>query len=230
MVDASLDWAGVTRVGAVLDVGCGIGGSSRHIATRFGAAATGVTLSPVQVERAEALTRTAGLEQRVSFRVADALALPFPDASFDLVWSLESGEHMPDKDKFMGEMLRVLKPGGRLILVTWCCRDGVLTDKEQKLLQRICKAYFLPAWCSINRYAAIADTLGLRGVKTDDWSADVAPFWRAVIDTALTPRGIWGLLKAGLGTLKGALVMPLMQVGLRQGLIRFVLLTGTKPE
>ncbi len=54
------------------------------------------------------------------------------------------------------------------------------------------------------------------------------PFWRAVIDTALTPQGLFGLLKSGLKTIKGAIVMPLMQQGLRRGLIKFNLLTATK--
>ena len=94
MVDKVLDWAGVTRVSDVLDVGCGIGGSTRHIARRFGCKGTGITLSPVQVGIANARTQKAGL-QGVSFQVADALKMPFQDNSFDLVWSLESGEVRP---------------------------------------------------------------------------------------------------------------------------------------
>ena len=233
MVDAVLDWSGVRDVNAVLDVGCGVGGSSRHIARRYGASARGVTLSPVQVQRADALTKEAGLEGSVAFQVADALALPFEDASFDLVWSLESGEHMPDKQKFMSEMERVAKPGGRIILVTWCCRElqpgeAAFSDGDQRLLDRLCAAYFLPPWVPLSTYSSIASDLGLRDIRTDDWSADVQPFWRAVIETALTPQGVMGLLKSGLGTIKGALVMPLMQQGLRRGLIRFNLLTATK--
>jgi SAM-dependent methyltransferase len=45
-------------------------------------------------------------------QVMDALAMKFPDNSFDLVWACESGEHMPDKKKYVEEMVRVLKPGG----------------------------------------------------------------------------------------------------------------------
>lgn len=45
--------------------------------------------------------------------------MPFADNSFDLVWSMESGEHMPDKTKFMGELTRVAAPGGKVIIVTW---------------------------------------------------------------------------------------------------------------
>ncbi len=55
-------------------------------------------------------------------QVADALQQPFDDNTFDLVWSLESGEHMPDKKQFVGELARVCAPGGRIIIVTWCHR------------------------------------------------------------------------------------------------------------
>jgi len=71
----------------------------------------------------------------VSVKVADALNMPFENDSFDLVWSLESGEHMPDKEKFVNEMIRVAKPGSKIILCTWCHRDlkegEELTKKEK---------------------------------------------------------------------------------------------------
>lgn len=91
MVDNVLAWAGATAAADVLDVGCGVGGSTRHLARKFGARGTGITLSPVQVGIANQRTAQAGLVG-VRFSVADALHMPFPDASFDLVWSLESGE------------------------------------------------------------------------------------------------------------------------------------------
>lgn len=103
----------------MLDVGCGVGGSSRHIARKFGCAAQGITLSPVQAARAGELSAAAGLAGRVRFDVADALQQPFADGSYDLVWSLESGEHMPDKARFVNELARVTAPGGRVIIVTW---------------------------------------------------------------------------------------------------------------
>jgi tocopherol O-methyltransferase len=58
----------------------------------------------------------------------------------------------------------------------------------QALLSRICDAYYLPDWCSISRYCALAEELQLEGIKTADWSLEVQPFWRAVIDSALTWR------------------------------------------
>ena len=54
-----------------------------------------------------------------NFELVDALNMSYPDNSFDLVWGCESGEHMPDKEKYVQEMARVLKPGGRLVIATW---------------------------------------------------------------------------------------------------------------
>jgi ubiquinone/menaquinone biosynthesis C-methylase UbiE len=155
LIDEVLQWANVTATAPataaaintaaapfkVVDVGCGIGGSSRHIARKFaggGAVATtqgctteGVTLSPYQAQRATELAQEQGLEDKCRFQVADALDMPFQDNEFDLVWSLESGEHMPNKTKFVDELFRVAKPGtGKILIVTWCHRD--LEDGETR--------------------------------------------------------------------------------------------------
>ena len=107
-------WAGCAEgtPTRVLDVGCGIGGASRHLAKGFGpdTSVTGITLSQKQAERANALAAEQGVPN-ASFLVMDALAMNFPDNTFDLVWACESGEHMPDKRKYVEEMVRVLKPG-----------------------------------------------------------------------------------------------------------------------
>ena len=90
----------------ILDVGCGIGGSARYLAQKFNSDANGVTLSPAQAARATELTRVAGLSERVTFDVCDALDLKFKDAAFDFIWSLESGEHMPDKRHLAAHLFR----------------------------------------------------------------------------------------------------------------------------
>ena len=78
-------------------------------------------MSPRQVASATKRTEAAGLSDWVRFKVQNVMELEFPDNQFDLVWSMESGEHMPDKDKFLGEMTRVLKPGRTFLMATWYC-------------------------------------------------------------------------------------------------------------
>jgi tocopherol O-methyltransferase len=215
----------------ILDVGCGIGGSSLYLAGKFAANVTGITLSPVQAERAKERAREFGLGNRTNFQVADALNMPFPDNSFDLIWSLESGEHMPDKVKFLQECHRVLKPGGTMIVVTWCHRpinDSPLTLEERKDLEEIYRVYCLPYVVSLPEYAEIARQLPLQNLRTADWSKAVAPFWNVVIDSTFTLQALWGLLFSGWSTIQGALSLGLMQRGYESGLIRFGLICGKK--
>ncbi|XP_072956286.1 probable tocopherol O-methyltransferase, chloroplastic isoform X2 [Typha angustifolia] len=219
----------------IVDVGCGIGGSSRYLAKKYGAQCQGITLSPVQAQRAASLAAAQGLAEQASFQVADALEQPFPDEEFDLVWSMESGEHMPDKRKFVSELARVAAPGATIIIVTWCHRDlspseDSLKPDELKLLNKICNAYYLPAWCSAADYVNIAKSLSLQDIRTTDWSENVAPFWPAVIRSALTWTGFTSLLRSGWKTIKGALVMPLMIEGFKKDLIKFAVITCRKPE
>ena len=166
MIDESLKFAGVTSVKKGVDVGCGIGGSSRYISRKFDAELTGITLSSFQRGRAEALTAQAGLQEKAKFEIADALQMPFQNSSFDLVWSMESGEHMPDKTRFINELKRVASPGGKIIVVTWCHRDlgpgETLTRVERGLLKLINKIYFLPPWVSVSDYVDIANAAGLK--------------------------------------------------------------------
>jgi len=231
LIDELIAWAEVTQAQQILDVGCGIGGSSLYLAEKFGASATGITLSPVQANRATERAQAAQLPAQ--FQVADALNMPFADDQFDLVWSLESGEHMPDKTAFLKECWRVLRPGGTLVMATWCHRPtappaGDLTAAERQQLAKIYEVYCLPYVISLPEYRAIAQSLGFQHLRTADWSAAVAPFWDVVIGSAITPASVVGLLRSGWTTIQAALSLGLMQQGYRSGLIRFGLLTATK--
>lgn len=234
MVDALLDWAGGTAnetVTRVLDAGCGVGGSARHLARRFGARVDGLTLSPVQKRIAEDLNETAGTQEQVRIQVADANHAPFEDASFDIVWSLESGEHMPDKKAFLTECLRVLRPGGRLILATWCHRpEGTpLTSRERQHLEKISAAYGRSlTWVPLTEYEAHLAELPVRDVRSDDWSNTVRPFWSAVIRSVFTPQGLRALVAGGWSMAKGAWGGLYMRSGIQSGLVRYVVLTAVK--
>jgi tocopherol O-methyltransferase len=233
IIEELLAWAKVKSAEKIIDVGCGIGGSTLYLAQKFNADATGITLSPAQAARATQRAQEVKLEEKVQFKVADALNIPFEDNNFDLVWSLESGEHMPDKTKFLQECYRVLKPGGTLILATWCHRPtnslaGELTADEKRHLEEIYRVYRLPYVISLPEYEAIALSCGFKNLRADDWSMAVAPFWDTVIDSAFEPKAIIGLLQSGWTTIEAALSLGLMSRGYQRGLVRFGLLCGSK--
>lgn len=233
LIEELLRWSQVEDVSQIVDVGCGIGGSSLYLAEKLNAHVQGITLSPVQAARASERAQVAGLADRTTFQVADALAMPFGDRCFDLVWSLESGEHMPDKLKFLQECYRVLQPGGTLMMATWCYRPVTpatpLTADEHRHLEDIYQVYRLPYVISLPEYEAITRSIGFQSIRTVDWSTAVAPFWDVVIDSAFTPEAVVGLLRSGWSTIQAALSLGLMRRGYEQGLVRFGVLCATKP-
>lgn len=239
LIEQLLKWASVDQAENIVDVGCGIGGSSLYLAEKFQASAVGITLSPVQAQRAGDRAQAAGmtwdsLPPRARFEVANALEMPFAENAFDFVWSMESGEHMPDKRQFLQECYRVLQPGGTFLMATWCHRPtdaadgGPLSADEQKHLQDIYEVYCLPHVISLPDYAAIAQDVGFQSIRTTDWSTAVAPFWDFVMGSALEPQALWGLLTSGWTTIRGALALGLMSRGYQRGLIRYGIVAATK--
>jgi ubiquinone/menaquinone biosynthesis C-methylase UbiE len=99
----------------LLDVGCGGGQSAIRLKELYPhLTVTGIDLSEVMI--AAARERAKRSRADVQFQVADAQAIPFPDASFDVVFSFGSAKHWPDPLKGLGECWRVLKPGGELLV------------------------------------------------------------------------------------------------------------------
>jgi SAM-dependent methyltransferase len=114
--EALASLAGFAPGAAVLDLGAGIGGPARWIAKRHPVSVTGLDLSLDYCRVAARLTARCGLEDRVRFVEGDALAMPFADASFDLVWTQHVASNIANRPQLYAEVARVLKPGGRFVL------------------------------------------------------------------------------------------------------------------
>ncbi|MEL7504818.1 MAG: methyltransferase domain-containing protein [Cyanobacteria bacterium J06554_6] len=209
----------------VLDVGCGIGGSSRILARDYGFAVTGITISPQQVKRAQTLTPP---QVNAQFQVDDALNLSFPDASFDVVWSIEAGPHMPDKARYAQEMLRVLKPGGILVVADWNQRDDrrrPLNWWERPVMRQLLDQWSHPAFSSIEGFSEQLEATGLVAgrVTTTDWTQETLPAWLdSIWQGIIRPKGF---LQFGLvGFIKSLREVPtflLMRLAFGAGLCRF---------
>lgn len=125
----------------VLDAGCGIGGSCIFLAKHYGCHVTGITLSAKQVETATKASIKYGINELASFHINDFCETTFPDESFDVVWGLESVCHAVDKNKFIQEAYRLLKPGGRLVVA-----DGFTLQDSYSLTEKNNMSKWLKGW------------------------------------------------------------------------------------
>jgi len=126
----------------VLDVGCGSGVVTREIARRVGSRglAVGLDPSPALLAAARELAEKAGFADRMEFREGDALRLPVPDRSFDVVVSVTVLSHVPKGEDAIPEFVRVLRPGGRLGVFDFDADMTVVTHPDRALTRRIVTA------------------------------------------------------------------------------------------
>lgn len=125
MNEVMMETATIRSSDKVLDAGCGIGGSSIFLAEQKGCDVTGISLSERQVQEARELVKKSEVEVKVKFEVMDYSATSFDNASFDVVWGCESICYADDKEQFIKEAFRLLRPGGRLVVA-----DGFVTKFE----------------------------------------------------------------------------------------------------
>lgn len=169
---AGIDAAGKT----VLDIGCGIGGPALTIAGRLGAArVVAVDVEEALLDGARRNARDAGLESKVAFQLITPGPLPFPDASFDIVFSKEAFLHVADKPALFAEILRVLRPGGVLAASDWL--RGEDSSAAWAAYQRLASYTIVPATAAQCR--AMLETAGFVHVSSRDRNAWYAPLARA---------------------------------------------------
>lgn len=95
----------------VLDVGCGLGGAARFVASRYGSRVTGIDLTQEYIEVGKTLSGWVAMSNSVALQQGSALAMPFEDASFDAGYMLHVGMNIEDKAALFSEVFRVLRPG-----------------------------------------------------------------------------------------------------------------------
>jgi len=114
------DLTAATGEDRVVDVGCGPGAAAREAARR-GADVIGIDPAPVMLKLARRLTRR---DASITWTEGAAEALPLPDGSATVLWSIATVHHWPDLDAGLGEARRVLAPEGRLLAVERRTRPG----------------------------------------------------------------------------------------------------------
>jgi len=100
----------------ILDIGSGVGGASRYLASAYGCRVTGLDLTEAYCQVAQLLADRIGLGQLIAYRQGSALDMPFENESFDIVWTQHTAMNIADKARLYAESWRVLKPGGLLAI------------------------------------------------------------------------------------------------------------------
>tara|TARA_Y100001968_G_scaffold86245_1_gene77289 strand:- start:692 stop:1630 length:939 start_codon:yes stop_codon:yes gene_type:complete len=221
-------WSGLDKLpkgSRILDVGCGIGGSSRILAKHYGFNVTGITISPAQVKRANELTPN---ELNCDFQVMDALDLQFEDGEFDGIWSVEAGAHMNDKNKFADEMLRTLRPGGYLAFADWNSRDLKTHPPsflEKIILNQLLEQWVHPDFISIKDFAKILNNNKNSSGKviSENWNSYTNPSWYdSIVEGIRRPNAILSLgLLAIVKSIREIPTILLMNWAFRKGLMEF---------
>lgn len=144
-VEARAAYLGLLGVGEgerALDVGCGSGVVTRELARRVGPSgrAVGVDLSPQLLTVAREIAEGEGLRGRVEFHQGSALALPFPDGAFDVAIAVTVLSHTPDGERAVPELVRVVRPGGRVGVFDLDTDMTSVTHPDRALTRRIVAA------------------------------------------------------------------------------------------
>jgi MPBQ/MSBQ methyltransferase len=185
---ATLELARAAKVDAtqrVLDVGSGVGGTSRCLAREFGCRVTGIDLTDEYCSAAAMLSERTGLAERVDYRQGDATNLPFPDGSFDIVWTEHVAMNIPDKPRLYREMHRVLKPGGTLAIY------DILAGPSASVLFPVPSAR-TPDASFLATPDEMRSLLEGAGFDIEDWSdtTDAARHWFVALAEKIRKEGV----------------------------------------
>ena len=170
--------ASITNQTMILDVGAGYGGSARWLAKRFGCKVTCLNLSEVENDRNRTKSRAQGLDHLVSAVDGSFDKLPFPDETFDIVWSQDAFLHGDDRGRIVKEVARVLRSRGQVVFTDIMAAEGVSPRDVVPVLERV----QLSSLASKKFYHDSFAEAGLSNFTFDDRSEELGKSYSRVLD------------------------------------------------
>jgi tocopherol O-methyltransferase len=176
----------------VLDIGCGIGGTSMYLAKEYGCDVTGITISPVQVEMATKTASKLKIKNKPSFKVMDANNITLNE-KYDIIWSVEMISHLNNRENLFKRASELLKPGGRMCITDWLADDNLDKASKIKYIDPIEKG-MLVSLPTLTEYKEHLDNNGLRLIYYEDISSKVAKTWD-ITSEAIKNKALWSLAR-----------------------------------
>ena len=208
----------------VLDVGCGIGGTSIWLTENFNCEVTGITISPRQVEMAH--RASVKLLKKPKFMVMDANDMVLND-TFDVVWAVEVLSHLQDHSNFFRKSRQMLKKGGKLCVAAWMKEDDLTEREERKYIRPVEEGMFclLP---TAKKYLKLLDENRFNLVCYEDISLKVKKTWDMGLEI-IKDKSLWRLAahygKEGFGHLKA---FRSMKKGYAKGKLLYMIIVAEK--
>jgi tocopherol O-methyltransferase len=218
--------ANIPHGAAILDVGCGFGASSLYLCKQFGAATTGITISQVQVEMANAAALKAQADAR--FCLMDAEAMSFEEP-FDVLWSVESISHYHDRQQFFASAAKFLKAGGIFALTDWFKTPNLSRTELAKFIHPIEQGMFVRLE-EIADYEEFLRSNGMEILRREELTNHCARTWDLCLEI-IGDSSFWALAaKQGKNFVRFLNSFRAMRAGFASGAFVYGLLVARKLE
>jgi sarcosine/dimethylglycine N-methyltransferase len=168
----------------VIEAACGVGSTARYLAKNNDVRVQATNIAEMQLTEGRELTEQAGLSPLIDFSYADYHELPFPDASFDVWWCQEALLYSIDKRRVFDEAMRVVRPGGHLIMSDLLLHDSV-TGPDRDRFTGILKA---PNMWSIRQWDELIGRLPVTILERRDWASHTEPTFKYVLANLMQVR------------------------------------------
>ncbi len=210
----------------ILDVGCGMGGSSIYLARNYRASATGITISPIQVEMANEISAKQNVNAK--FLLMDAEAMSFNER-FDVVWSVESISHYQNKEAFFASATQLLNPGGTIAIIDWFKKENLDQADYARFIRPIERG-MLAELDTMKDYERLIEANGLTITHTEVMNENCAKSWDIGLET-LKNKILWrAAAENGLMFVRFLRAFRAMRAGFGSGKFVYGLVVARKPS
>jgi tocopherol O-methyltransferase len=226
LVEHLAQLANIKSGSEILDIGCGMGGSSLYLARNYNATVTGITISPVQVEMATAAAARERID--VKFLVMDAEAMDF-QKQFDVLWSVESISHYQHREDFFVSASRLLKPGGAFGIIDWFKKKNLTSAETNKFILPIEKGMLCELQI-MDDYEQYLTSNGLQITHREVLNKNCAKTWDLGLDI-IKNKSFWALAaKYGSNIVSHLKAFRAMRAGFASGNFVYGLIVARAPS